>query len=94
MQEIEEASCGIILRVHFDVDLYASTRSALCTRTQKCKDCYSVFDEISGQEMCALYNFTQAFGACRECFCHVNWRGAAAEVFGELRMRRCLIRLL
>jgi|RhiMethySRZTD1v2_1073278.scaffolds.fasta_scaffold81772_3 hypothetical protein len=51
------------LLVHFDADLYSSTLFALTSLNGLGKDYLAIFDEFSGEESRALYNYRQAYGA-------------------------------
>ena len=47
---------------HFDADLYSSTLFLL-TKLDFCKNYYAIFDEFTGHESRALYNYCQSFDA-------------------------------
>jgi O-methyltransferase len=51
------------LLVHYDADLYSSTLFALSRIGALRKSYVAVFDEFTGHEARALYNYQQAFGA-------------------------------
>lgn len=56
-------SLGGTLAVHYDADLYSSTLFAL-TKVDVLKRAYvAIFDEFTGHETRALYNYCQAYGA-------------------------------
>lgn len=86
LDRLEAEAEGRALVVHFDADLYSSTLYLLCTLTQRFKSFYCVFDEFSGHEMRALYNFMQAFGAECEFYSYVPWRGDPTTLFAKLTM--------
>lgn len=54
------------LLVHYDADLYSSTLFALSRIDTLRKPYVAVFDEFTGHETRALYNYRQAFGASVE----------------------------
>lgn len=59
---IRESLSGT-LAVHYDADLYSSTLFAL-TKVDSLKRAYvAIFDEFTGHETRALYNYCQAYGA-------------------------------
>jgi hypothetical protein len=47
---------------------------------------FVIFDEFSGHEVRALYNFSQATGAKVEFFNHLMWRGCPTVVSGRLSL--------
>jgi hypothetical protein len=51
------------LLVHFDADVYASTLFALASMDGLKRRYLGIFDEFSGEESRALYNYRQAYGA-------------------------------
>lgn len=51
------------LVVHYDADLYSSTLFALCMMDSFKKSYVAIFDEFTGHETRALYNYCQAFNA-------------------------------
>ena len=51
------------LVVHYDADLYSSTLFALCMIDSLKKSYVAIFDEFTGHETRALYNYCQAFNA-------------------------------
>jgi len=54
--------------VHYDADLYSSTLFAL-TKVDSFKRSYiAIFDEFTGEEARALYNYCQAYGAAVQFF--------------------------
>lgn len=54
------------LIVHYDADLYSSTLFALYKIDSPGRDYLAIFDEFTGDEARALYNFLQASGASVE----------------------------
>jgi hypothetical protein len=58
---INEAESNELL-VHFDADLYSSTLFALTSVNRLAKEYLAIFDEFSGEESRALYNFCKAYG--------------------------------
>jgi len=86
MDRLAALADGRTLIVHFDADLYSSTLFLLCTLTQRFREFHCVFDEFSGHELRALYNFIQAFGARCDFHYHVPWRGDPTTAFAKLTM--------
>ncbi len=52
-----------ILLVHFDADLYSSTLFVLCKIDDLGQTYIAVFDEFSGHECAALFNYIESYGA-------------------------------
>ena len=66
--------------VHYDADLYSSTLFAL-TKIDNLKKSYiAIFDEFTGHETRALYNYIQAYGADGEFYGKTNNAGCAGQV--------------
>jgi hypothetical protein len=63
------------LIVHYDADLYSSTLFALTQMNGLRKSYLAIFDEFTGHEARALYNFKQAFGVTIEFLAQTQWRG-------------------
>lgn len=53
---------GTVL-VHYDADLYSSTLYCLSLMHYKVDSYFAIFDEFTGDESRALYNYMKAFGA-------------------------------
>lgn len=51
------------LIVHYDADLYSSTLFALCKIDGLGKNYYAIFDEFSGHEVRALYDYSRSHNA-------------------------------
>jgi hypothetical protein len=51
------------LLVHFDADVYSSTLFALASLNSLRRNYLAIFDEFSGEESRAVYNYCQAYGA-------------------------------
>jgi hypothetical protein len=84
LDELAEASRGRELVVHFDADLYSSTLYLLFTLGTRFKRYHFIFDEFSGHETRALYNYAQATGAeCRFLY-RLDWQGCPQVVSGEI----------
>ena len=49
-----------IILIHFDADLYSSTLFLL-TKLDKFKEYYAIFDEFTGHESRAIYNYCQSY---------------------------------
>lgn len=73
--------------VHFDADLYSSTLFLLFVVGARFCQYHFIFDEFSGHETRALFNFIQATGAAAEFFYSVEWEGMPQVVSGVLRSR-------
>ena len=72
--------------IHLDADLYSSTLFVLYTISQKIKQFYFIFDEFSGHELRALYNFIQASGSNVEFYRYIEYKGCPMTVFGKIRV--------
>lgn len=86
MDEVERAAAGRALVVHFDADLYSSTLYLLFKLGERFKRYHFIFDEFSGHETRALFNYIQATGAEAEFFYRLDWEGWPQVVSGELRL--------
>lgn len=62
LRKIQSASAGELI-VHYDADLYSSTLYALAQIDTLKKDYLAIFDEFTGHEVRALYNYAQSFNA-------------------------------
>lgn len=63
------------LLVHYDADLYSSTLFALTQIASLRVPYVAIFDEFTGHESRALYNFVQAYNANVEFIGQTQWRG-------------------
>lgn len=61
------------LIVHYDADLYSSTLFALSQIDNLKKPYIAIFDEFTGHETRALYNYMQAFNAKVRFLCKTNF---------------------
>lgn len=84
MGELSEVEKGRNLVVHFDADLYSSTLYLLFTLGTKFKRYHFIFDEFSGHETRALYNYIQATGAEARFHFRLDWEGFPQVVAGEM----------
>jgi hypothetical protein len=87
LDQLSRESDGHSVLIHFDADLYSSTLFLLYTITQKISDFYFIFDEFSGHESRALYNFMQASGAKVDFYSQTTWQDCPSAVFGRLTIR-------
>jgi len=83
---IGNESNGKVFLVHFDADLYSSTLFVLYTLAQKIKEFYFIFDEFSGHELRALYNFIQASRAKVKFIYYITWKDCPMIVFGNIQI--------
>lgn len=86
MDELVDAARDRALLVHFDADLYSSTLYLLFTLGIRFKRYHFIFDEFSGHETRALYNYIQATGAEARFFYRLDWEGYPQVVSGELTL--------
>ena len=86
MDELAELARDRALVVHFDADLYSSTLYLLFTLGSRFKRYHFIFDEFSGHETRALFNYIQATGATAEYFYRLDWQGFPQVVSGELTL--------
>jgi hypothetical protein len=86
LDELVEVAKNRTLIVHFDADLYSSTLYLLFRLTERFDHFYFVFDEFSGHEARALFNFRQAVGCEVEFFDHTLFKGWPAVVSGRLTL--------
>jgi hypothetical protein len=68
------------LLVHYDADLYSSTLFALARIDLLRQPYVAVFDEFTGDEVLAVYNYRQAFGAKVEMLGKVIENGYAEQM--------------
>lgn len=87
LDELEAESAGRALVVHFDADLYSSTLYLLFALGARFKRYHFIFDEFSGHETRALYNYIQATGAECDFLYRLDWQGCPSVVSGEIRMK-------
>ena len=86
LDKLKAESENRALLVHLDADLYSSTLFVLATLARRFQEFHCIFDEYSGHEIRALYNFLQAFNGTCEMSYHVNWRGDPTTAFGRIRL--------
>jgi len=79
-EELRGEAQGRTVLVHIDCDLYSSTLFVLFELARLFDPFAVIFDEYSGHEARALYNFTQASGAKVEFLCRMDWEGCPAVV--------------
>jgi hypothetical protein len=84
LDELEELAKDRSLLIHFDADLYSSTLFLLFTLGARFKHFHFIFDEFSGHETRALFNFMQATGAEATFKHRLDWEGWPQVVSGEL----------
>jgi hypothetical protein len=84
MDRLEEEAKSRTVVVHFDADLFSSTLFVLFALGARLKRYHFIFDEFSGHETRALFNYIQASGAKAEFLYRLDWRGAPQVVSGEL----------
>ena len=84
LDELEAALHGRTLVVHYDADLFSSTLYLLFTLGARFKRYHFIFDEFSGHETRALFNYIQATGAQATFFYRLDWQGCPQVVSGEL----------
>lgn len=84
LDELAAAAKGRALVVHFDADLYSSTLYLLFTLAARFPRYTFIFDEFSGHETRALFNFLQATGATARFHYRLDWEGCPQVVSGEL----------
>ncbi|MFL6720550.1 MAG: TylF/MycF/NovP-related O-methyltransferase [Sphingomonas sp.] len=85
MDRIEREAAARAVVVHFDADLYSSTLFLLFTLGARLKHYHFIFDEFSGHETRALFNYIQATGAKASFLYRLDWRGCPQVVSGEMR---------
>lgn len=86
LDELEGASRGRSLVVHFDADLYSSTLYLLFMLGTRFRDYHFIFDEFSGHETRALYNYVQATGARCDFYYRLDWQDCPQVVSGRLAL--------
>lgn len=84
LDEIRQLLKGRELLVHFDSDLYSSTLFLLFTLGERFRRFHFVFDEFSGHETRALFNYIQASAASAEFYYRLDWEHAPQVVSGRL----------
>ena len=80
----ESLADGRELVVHFDADLYSSTLFLLFALHDLTDRYHFIFDEFSGHETRALFNFLQASGATAKYSHRLDWRGFPQIVSGQM----------
>ncbi len=68
------------LIVHYDADLYSSTLFVLTKMDALKKSYIAIFDEFTGHETRALYNYCQAYGAEVEFYGKTILNGYPSQV--------------
>jgi hypothetical protein len=86
LDELAGAAEARTLVVHFDADLYSSTLYLLFALGMRFKRYRFIFDEFSGHETRALYNYIQATGAECDFWYRLDWQGCPQVVSGEIRI--------
>jgi O-methyltransferase len=86
LDRLAEEGADRAVVVHFDADLFSSTLYLLFTLGTRFKRYHFIFDEFSGHETRALYNYIQATGAEVKFFYRLDWQGFAQVVSGELTL--------
>jgi hypothetical protein len=86
MDELEDLAKTRSVVIHFDADLYSSTLYLLFTLGAKFKRYHFIFDEFSGHETRALFNYIQATGAEAAFHYRLDWEGFPQVVSGELTL--------
>lgn len=84
LDTLAEAGADRAVVVHYDADLFSSTLYLLFTLGARFKRYHFIFDEFSGHETRALYNYIQATGSEASFFHRLDWEGCAQVVSGEL----------
>jgi hypothetical protein len=76
-----------ILLFHFDADLYSSTLFLL-TKLDKYKEYYAIFDEFTGHESRAVYNYCQSYDADIEFFGKtIGYSNTPHRVFCKIKFK-------
>ena len=83
-EELIELSKYRAVIVHVDADLYSSTLYVLFALAAKFRNYHIIFDEFSGHESRALYNFCQATGADFKILYRLDWKDCPQVVSGVL----------
>jgi hypothetical protein len=77
------------LLVHYDADIYSSTLFALARMELLRKPYIALFDEFTGPETLAAYNYRQAFGAKLEMMGKITVHGYAEQVLCRIVPHGC-----
>lgn len=84
LDELKKKAEGRKVIVHFDADLYSSTLFLLFTLSAHFPSFYCIFDEYSGHETRALFNFLQASGWSAAMTHRLDWEECPQVVAGRL----------
>ena len=77
-----------ILLFHFDADLYSATLFLL-TKLDKFKEYYAIFDEFTGHESRAIYNYRQSYDADIEFYGKtIGYSDTPHRVLQKLNLRK------
>ena len=90
LDRLRELARGRHLVVHFDADLYSSTLYLLFALEALGQRYTFIFDEFSGHETRALYNYLQATGARADFHYRLDWESWPTIVSGRLSLRPSL----
>ena len=73
------------LLFHFDADLYSATLFLL-TKLDKFREYYAIFDEFTGHESRAIYNYCQSYDADIEFYGKtIGYSNTPTEFFGKIK---------
>jgi hypothetical protein len=76
------------LVVHYDADLYSSTLFALTKIDILKQDYIAVFDEFTGDETRALYDYMDAYNVSVEFYSKTFWSGYPFQVACKITHKR------
>jgi O-methyltransferase len=78
--------------VHFDADIYSSTLFILSALWWHIPEYFFIMDELMGQEMAAMYNFSSAYPVDVEIYTREdNSHGHPAKIFGRVRATHMIV---